>query len=113
MPIYCFSCSTHGTFDAVGAIKDENNTHKCPECSNICKRDYATELKSKVGIDALESNERWSRSMGVMPNQIKEAERLYPGSVYNSRGDLLVSSRQDKLRKMKARGMRETDNFNY
>jgi len=110
MPIYCYKCSTHGTFDHFGNITAKNDISECPVCNNVCKRDYETEFKSKDSIDCMDRKERWSRSMGVHPNQIEAAKKLFPGSVYHPKtGDLLISGRADKLRKMKQRNMHEIE----
>ena len=52
-------------------------------------------------------NERWSESMGVVPNQIAEAERTFPGSEYDSEGRLRIKNRKHKLFEMKRRGYTE------
>ena len=61
---------------------------------------------SNVNTD-LVNNERWSRAMGVNIRQIPEAMKLYPGSVYDSRGYLRVDNRKRKLERMKQRGLIE------
>jgi hypothetical protein len=57
----------------------------------------------------LVNNERWSDAMGVVPNQIPEAERTFPGSKYDSDGRLLIKNRRHKLYEMKRRGYAELD----
>jgi hypothetical protein len=47
--------------------------------------------------------------MGVSPKQIKEAERRFPGSKYDSKGRLEILNRKDKLKKAKERGYKELD----
>ena len=55
------------------------------------------------------NNERWSESMGVTPEQVPEAMRTFPGSVYDSEGRLLIKSRKHKIQEMKRRGYAEFD----
>jgi hypothetical protein len=61
-----------------------------------------------VNTDLVE-NERWSESMGVTPEQIPEAMRTFPGSVYDSTGRLLIKNRKHKIQEMKRRGYAELD----
>ena len=57
----------------------------------------------------LVNNERYSESMGVTPEQIPEAMRTFPGSVYDSTGRLLIKNRRHKIQEMKRRGYAELD----
>jgi hypothetical protein len=59
----------------------------------------------------MRSRERYSKAMGVNPEQIAQAERNFPGSEYvksgPNAGDLIIRDRKHKLREMKRRGMDE------
>ena len=57
----------------------------------------------------LVDNERWSESMGVTPEQVPEATRTFPGSVYDSEGRLLIKNRKHKIQEMRRRGYAELD----
>jgi len=54
---------------------------------------------------------RWSSAMGCHPNKIDEARKQFPGSEYNSDGDLLIRNRHHKLQEMKRRGLVECDGY--
>lgn len=77
----------------------------CPTCKKKSRRNYRKEAKYTDCVD----RPRWSDAMGVHPDQIPEAMRRFPGSQYNSEGQLLVESRADKKKKMKERGYVELD----
>ena len=77
----------------------------CPNCGNLGNRDAGYELNHSS--PQIEEKTRWSETMGCNPKQIKAMEKQYPGSRYDSKGRLEVSSRQDKLIKMKQRNMIE------
>jgi len=55
----------------------------------------------------MQSNPRWSTSMGVPANQVEQFSKRFPGSTYSPDGRLLVKNRVDKLRQMKERGFIE------
>jgi hypothetical protein len=58
----------------------------------------------------LVNNERWSDAMGVNPDQIPEAMKIFPGSTYDSEsGRLLIKNRKHKLFEAKRRGYAELD----
>ncbi len=67
---------------------------------------------NRCGVDAMMGeNERWSWSMGVAQEDIPKAMQMYPGSEYNSEGQLKISNRSDKIRKMKQRNLVECDGY--
>lgn len=76
---------------------------KCRKCNGKMKRVY-----SVVNTDLVD-RPRWSWSMGVNVSQLPEARRLYPDSVYNEKGQLLIRNRKHKLQEMKKRGRTEFD----
>lgn len=96
--------------------------YKCPDCKRS-KEQYARPENyekpipcdcggqmcrciSLPGTD-MKENIRYSSTMGCNPNKINENMRKYPGSRYTSDGRLIVRSRNDKLKKMKERGLIE------
>lgn len=109
MPQYTYKCNECGkVFDSCSTISERDEPRPC-ECGSPASRSLVDEFKGGSSIDCtMKENERWSWSMGVHVNQIPEMQRRYPGSEYHPvTGQLKVSSRQDKIRKMKERGLTE------
>lgn len=109
MPMYTYHCQyCKTTFDTIVRIEDRDEPQECAGCGSKAGRCFGKE-KQGCAVDAtMKENERWSWSMGVHVNQIPEMMRRYPGSEYHPvTGQLKVSSRQDKLRKMKERELTE------
>lgn len=102
MPIYGFICNDCGNTTEIFQHGFKKKTVKC-KCGKRMKR-----VLGNVNTD-LVSNPRWSRALGVNISQIPEARRLWPDWKFNEKGDVLVESRNDKLKKMKARGMAEIE----
>lgn len=108
MPTYTYKCSKcHTVFDKTTTISDRDTPQAC-SCGCLGERSFVDE-KQGCAVDAtMKENERWSWSMGVHVNQIPQMERMYPGSKYHPvTGQLQVTSRQDKIKKMKQRGLIE------
>jgi len=105
MPIYSYRCSNgHLTEDFV-PVMEPRATVPCETCGQPSHRSYSDEAKNTD----LVHNERWSDAMGVVPNQIPEAMKTFPGSEYNSEGQLLIKNRKHKLFEAKRRGYTELD----
>ena len=101
LPIYsyrCEKCNEDKEQYACGA--DYEKPIPC-ECGGTMRRTI-----SMPGTDMVE-NIRYSSSMGCNPNKIQENMRKYPGSNYTPDGKLIVRSRNDKLKKLKQRGLVE------
>jgi len=86
----------------------------CPKCgSGTYRLRFCYEKPREeplINIDAtMQPRERWSDAMGVHPNQIPEAIKRYPGSVYDKEGRLLIRNRAHKKFEMKRRGYIEYD----
>ena len=104
MPIYEYKCNKCGQITEEFQIDTNvNNELLCKKCGGNTKK-----IVSRVNTDLI-NNERYSNTMGVNPRQIKEAERIYPGSVYNSKGQLRIDNRKHKLYEAKRRGLSELD----
>jgi hypothetical protein len=102
------------TFDYIDCISYRNNTHICPGCNGPADRDVEKELRGASNFDeTTKSHVRYSKAMGVNPEQIAAAEKAFPGSIYvksgPNAGDLVINNRQHKLQEMKRRGMAETN----
>jgi len=87
--------------------------NKCPKCGSGCYRlRFMKENKKKE--NPLDRNwyerdkERFSEAMGVAPNQVQEAMKIYPGSEYTKDGRLKIKNRAHKKFEMKRRGYTET-----
>lgn len=113
MPRYTYRCSKCGmVFDEIDCISHRNNTKVCPGCNGPADRDVEQEIKGASDFDATtQEHIRYSKSMGVNPDQISDAEKAFPGSEYvksgPNAGDLIIRNRQHKLREMKRRNMEE------
>ena len=107
----CTSCGHTG-----GLIERGSEFNKsCLNCGGKITRykmrfGYKPHMQFDVenGIDGLmKENERWSWAMAVNPENIEKAMKQYPGSTYNSKGQLRIKSRAHKLMEMRRRGMEE------
>jgi hypothetical protein len=86
----------------------------CPTCgsksSTSKQMNVGSIPQSRVGVDGImKENVRYSRSMGVRPDEVAKAERAFPGSEYLPDGRLVIHNRLEKVRRMKERGMQEMD----
>ena len=100
MPVYPYLCDCGREEDVYAPMKDSAQVHMCECGQKMCK------VITMPNTD-LVHNERYSSSMGVNPKRIREMEQRYAGSRYTPDGRLIVTSRKDKLRKMKERGLTE------
>lgn len=88
---------------------------KCTECgSRSCRITYGSSQKesNKCRVDALmQENIRLSRSLGCLPNQLKDCQKLHPGANFVKMKDgsyaMEIKHRQEKKQRMKERGMIE------
>lgn len=87
----------------------------CGKCGNTV-REYKITYNPKSKGEGFKANicyaenERWSRSMGVPPAQIKEYEAMFPGSEYNSHGDLRIKNYSHREFERRRRGMVDLGN---
>lgn len=59
----------------------------------------------RCGVDGLMGdNVRWSDSMGCNPCEIPNMMKHFPGSEYNSEGQLKIKNRTHKKKEMRRRG---------
>lgn len=87
---------------------DEDDPDICPVCDSKWYR--ITFCKDKVrghGWYPGKNKERWSTSMGVPANQVKQFSERFPNSTYSPDGRLLIKNRADKKRQMAERGFIE------
>ena len=105
MPIYVYKCECGNVIEDFVPIYRPKSAVTCSVCNKSAKRSISSE---HVNTDLVD-NERWSESMGVMPEQIPEAMRTFPGSVYDREGRLLIKNRKHKLEEMRRRGYVELD----
>ena len=110
MPSYTATCKCGRTFSYISTISARNEPTEC-DCGGLAKRDVEAELApGKERHKWITENERFSVSAGVPVPQIEQFKKLYPGSIYDSKGRLLIKNRKHKLYEMKRRGMVEMDN---
>ncbi len=113
MPLYTYRCERCGmVFDYIECIVHRNDAQVCPGCNGPASRDVESEVRGSGNFDeTCKEHVRYSKSMGVNPEQIATAEKAFPGSEYvksgPNAGDLIIRSRQHKLKEMKRRGMEE------
>lgn len=80
----------------------------CPECeSKSCTIRFIKrkQVPGKFVNISYGEHERWSRSMGCPPADIAEYQKKYPGSEYNSNGDLRIKNYTHRNYEMKRRNM--------
>jgi predicted RNA-binding Zn-ribbon protein involved in translation (DUF1610 family) len=112
--VTCTSCGFNKVYEGCVEI-----FHNCPECGSKSKRvryDPKTTGNNYKANICYAENERYSRSMGCPPSQIKEFEKKFPGSKYNSKGDLLIKDYPHREFERKRRGMvdmEKGDNFKW
>lgn len=100
MPIYCYTCPDEHVSEDFKRKPKPSKHIKCKECGKRANRDISLEhIHSDCG-DA----ERWSDAMGINPDQIPLAMKTFPGSEYNSEGQLKIKNRHHKKLEMKRRG---------
>lgn len=105
MPMYTYVCDVCGmVFDYIECLAKRNEAQHCPGCNGPASRNMGLE---HIDQRQIPEHERYSNSMGVNPEQIKEAEKNFPGSQYTPDGRLIIHNRQHKLQEMKRRGMEE------
>jgi len=111
MPTYTYRCKCGSVFDAIVPIRERNKPQKCPDCGGKGRRDEQSEFASAGKFNELMVDRpRWSEAMGVNPEQIPQAMKMFPDSVYHPKtGALLIRNRQHKLKEMKRRGYAEFD----
>lgn len=106
MPIYVYRCTVCGkATEDFRPVPEPRVLIECSACGQAAERSYSDE---RVNTDMID-NERWSESMGVAPNQVAEARRLFPDSTYDKQGRLLIRSRSHKKQELKRRGYAELD----
>lgn len=107
MPIYEYLCEhCKQIFEKFEIMQNSQNDQECPDCSGVGKR-----IISQCSTD-LKENPRWSKALGVHPKQVAsgEAYKVHPGATFNSKnGDMLISSRKEKLKRCAERGLTELD----
>ena len=100
MALYEWKCDCGRDKEVFASMKESGTKVEC-----ACGQDMHR-IISLPSTDMV-NHVRYSSSMGVNPNKIKEMERKYPGSRYTPDGKLTVNSRKDKLNKMRERGLIE------
>jgi putative FmdB family regulatory protein len=116
VPKYTYSCSQCGhTFDSLETISNRNQDIPCPLCGEPSPRNVGAELSDCSDFSATCGDHvRYSRSLGCVPKQLEEARRLHPGAEFvRLPGDkmyrMVIHNRNEKLQRMKERGMEEQD----
>lgn len=120
----CTNCDWYGEFEFDSPIPIY-----CPVCeSKSCRIVYRTHTKAQsvpCNIDGTSrENVRYSYSLGCRPWQLEKMQKLHPEAKFIKKGKgyvMEIKSRQEKLQRMKERGMCEYDNgvkppqeqFNY
>lgn len=100
MARYDFKCDCGCEREVVALMKDSDNPVTC-ECGQQMQKCISLPSTDLV------NNVRYSNAMGVNPRRIAEMERKYPGSRYDQKGRLEITSRKDKLHKIRERGLVE------
>ena len=108
MPTYTYKCDKcHTVQDKSRQSSMRDYPLQC-SCGSVAMRSFVDEMKGTAVDATMKENERMSWSMGVHVDQIPAMMKKYPGSEYCPKtGCLKVNNRQDKVRKMKQRGLTE------
>lgn len=105
MPVYAYTCpSCSYAFDHVVSVSHRNYDQACPACGNIeCKRDFVESMKPHT--DKGFSSPALSRAMGVMPEQIAEAQANFPHHKFAPDGRMVFESAKEYDQARKDLGM--------
>lgn len=106
MPLYDYTCDKCGsTVERHFTMKDMPHEIDCT-CGSKMYRSFGAGC---FNVDA--DNVRFSLALGMNPEQISsgEAQRVHPGAEFDELGRMKISNRAEKLKRMRERGLRETD----
>jgi len=95
------------------SFQKEGSESKCPKHGTLRYRLHPEKVKryNRINIDgSSRGNGRWSKTMGINPNQIEEFKKHYPDRTYHPQtGDLWIEHRQHKKRLLKEQHLSELD----
>lgn len=107
MPLYPFKCLDCGEeFDKVFSMGKAPLKVEC-SCGCIAYRNWNAYGRTD---ELMKEHPRLSRALGCHPNQLKEMRKIHPGAEFvtiNGMCQMKIKNRQDKLKRMKQRGMVE------
>ena len=106
--VTCTSCGFNKIYE-----KSVRVFSSCPKCgSKSCRIQYLKQkrIPGKFVNISYGEHERYSRSMGVPPADIEKYQKMYPGSEYNSNGDLRIKNYTHREYERKRRGMVDLGN---
>ncbi len=106
MPLYAFKCSCGKTEEVFRPMSKSDDPCPCPACGAVMARDIVTEHGSSRNADA---PEYLSEALGVHPNQIAEARRMFPHHEFASDGRMIIRNYKHRQRVMKDLGFVEYD----
>lgn len=107
MPLYSHRCGQCGhAEDFVRSMAQSADLPDCPVCHIPMPRDIVAEHGSSKNAEA---GEYYSEALGVHPNQIAEAKRLFPHHDFLPDGRMIVRNYQHRKRVMKDLGYIEYD----
>ena len=99
MPMYDFKCRCCGkVFELIVPVG--MGTVNCFNCDGVAEKIYSPPT---AGDATMIDNERFSDAMGINPNQLPAFMKQFPGSEYNSEGQLKIKNREHKKLEMKRR----------
>lgn len=96
--IYRFKCETE-TCQSFQLYAQEGETPPCPQCGEASSK-LDLEPKSTAGFRQIQ----YSRSLGVNPDQIPEAKRLFPHHEFTADGRMIFENAQQLDRAKKDLG---------
>lgn len=106
--VTCTSCGFNKVYEK--PVEVFSNCPKCGSKSQHIKYNPKSVGKKDFVNVAYPELERYSRSMGVPPADIKKYQKMYPGSEYNSNGDLRIKNYTHREYERKRRGMVDLGN---
>ena len=100
MPIYDFKCRRCQEVAEL-IVPVGKDIVVCPGCGDMAEKIFSPPT---AGDATMIDNERFSDAMGINPDQLPAFMKQFPGSEYNSEGQLKIKNREHKKLEMKRRG---------
>ncbi len=113
MPVYAYKCDCKRShkFDTVRSIADRAAPIICPTCGCSAAFDSVGSMQGSHSTDQEYHTPVYSSSLGVPPNQIKEAQKKFPHHEFTPDGRMVLRSHAQRNRVMKELGFRDFDGY--
>lgn len=108
MPVYSYACACGATEDHYTTVDKRNDPRVCPVDGGEMIRDFLAEQTPRRFA---ETGEGVSEAMGVNPDQIAEAKKLFPHHNFRPDGAMVFKNYQERKRVIKDLGYRDYDSY--